>query len=79
MKSSFERKDNTSVNDVMRKDVFSIYPNEHTISAFKIMMKNNHDRLQVRKKGKNFGIISRFKHLMGNKNERSVRNESGTH
>ncbi len=58
MKSSVERNDNTSVNDVIRKDVISISPNEPAISAFKIMMENNHERLLVQKEGKYIEIIS---------------------
>lgn len=53
-----EKQDSTSVNDVMRKDVFSISSNEPAISAFKKMMKNNHERLLVQKEGKYIGIIS---------------------
>jgi predicted transcriptional regulator len=67
MKSSVERNDNTLVNDVMRKDVFSISSNEPAILAFKIMMKNNHERLLVQKERQYFGIISWSYHLQAMK------------
>jgi Zn-dependent protease/predicted transcriptional regulator len=53
-----EKHEKTLVKDVMRKDVFSISSDEHAISAFKMMMKNNYERLLVKKDGKNLGIIS---------------------
>ena len=74
-----EKQNNTSVNDAMRKDVISISPNETAISAFKIMMKNNHERLLVQKEGQYIGIISWSDLLRAMKMKGVVRNESGTH
>ncbi len=53
-----EKHESTIVKDVMRKDVVSISSDEPAISAFKTMMKNNHERLLVQKNGEYLGIIS---------------------
>jgi Zn-dependent protease/CBS domain-containing protein len=53
-----DKQESTFVNDVMRRDVFLISLNEPAISAFKMMMKNNHERLLVQKEGQYIGIIS---------------------
>jgi predicted transcriptional regulator len=53
-----EKHESILVKDVMRKDVFSISSDEPAVSAFKLMMKNNHERIIVQKDGKYVGIIS---------------------
>ncbi len=46
------------VQDVMRKDILSISPDEPASTAFKLMTRNNHERLLVQKDGKYLGILS---------------------
>ena len=51
---------NTLVQDIMHKDFLSISPDESASTAFKIMTRNNHERLIVKKDGVYLGIISWF-------------------
>jgi Zn-dependent protease/predicted transcriptional regulator len=57
-KVEHQKQKNTVVKDVMRKDVLSIHPDEPASTAFKVMTRNNHERLIVQKDGEYLGIIS---------------------
>ena len=57
-KVEHQKQKNTLVQDVMRKDVLSIHPDEPASTAFKVMTRNNHERLIVQKDGEYLGIIS---------------------
>jgi Zn-dependent protease len=53
-----QKRDTTTVRDVMRTDVLSISKDEPAISAFKIMMKQSHESLIVKDHEEVLGIIS---------------------
>jgi Zn-dependent protease/predicted transcriptional regulator len=57
-KADHQKLKNTLVQDVMRRDILSISPDESASTAFKIMTRNNHERLIVQKNGKYLGILS---------------------
>jgi Zn-dependent protease/CBS domain-containing protein len=56
---SKDRRKSVLVKDVMRKDSFSIPPEEDAVTAFKVMMRKNIDMLIVKYDKKVEGIISR--------------------
>jgi CBS domain-containing protein len=50
--------DNLQVKDVMHKDVLSISPDDDAYTAFRLMTKNHHERLIVKKVDNVLGIVS---------------------